>query len=87
MPRATATRGRRSKPEVQQEFEEIREHAQAAKEATSTKDEDLGKFKEAEVRQAVEGNKRVAAKVLGFDRKTLYRKLERYGAIGKDPER
>jgi two-component system, NtrC family, response regulator AtoC len=31
------------------------------------------------VLQAVHGNKREAAKVLGFDRKTLYRKLERYG--------
>ncbi|WP_428269767.1 sigma-54-dependent transcriptional regulator [Haliangium sp.] len=31
------------------------------------------------VLQAVRGNKREAARVLGFDRKTLYRKLERYG--------
>ena len=30
------------------------------------------------VMQAVRGNKREAARVLGFDRKTLYRKLERY---------
>ena len=28
---------------------------------------------------AVGGNKTLAAKVLGFDRRTLYRKLERYG--------
>jgi DNA-binding NtrC family response regulator len=28
---------------------------------------------------AVEGNKRLAARILGLDRKTLYRKLERYG--------
>jgi two-component system response regulator HydG len=28
---------------------------------------------------AVQGNKRMAARVLGLDRKTLYRKLERYG--------
>jgi transcriptional regulator of acetoin/glycerol metabolism len=28
--------------------------------------------------QAVQGNKREAARVLGFDRKTLYRKLQRY---------
>ncbi len=39
------------------------------------------------VMEAVRGNKTMAAKVLGFDRKTLYRKLERYGAIGDgDPE-
>jgi two-component system response regulator HydG len=28
---------------------------------------------------AVRGNKTLAAKVLAFDRRTLYRKLERYG--------
>ena len=33
----------------------------------------------ARVLKTVGGNKREAAKVLGFDRKTLYRKLERYG--------
>ena len=32
------------------------------------------------VLQAVGGNKTLAAGVLGFDRRTLYRKLERYGA-------
>src|SRR5262249_31451078 len=31
------------------------------------------------VLQAVGGNKTMAAQILGFDRKTLYRKLERYG--------
>jgi two-component system response regulator HydG len=35
------------------------------------------------VLQAVGGNKTLAAGVLGFDRRTLYRKLERYGAIEK----
>lgn len=30
------------------------------------------------VMQAVQGNKREAARILGFDRKTLYRKLDRY---------
>lgn len=33
----------------------------------------------ARVLEAVNGNKTMAAKVLGFDRKTLYRKLDRYG--------
>jgi two-component system, NtrC family, response regulator AtoC len=33
------------------------------------------------VLQAVGGNKKEAARVLGFDRKTLYRKLERYGLV------
>jgi two-component system response regulator HydG len=32
------------------------------------------------VLEASGGNKRLAARVLGLDRKTLYRKLERYGA-------
>jgi len=32
------------------------------------------------VLQTVGGNKTLAAQVLGFDRRTLYRKLERYGA-------
>jgi two-component system response regulator HydG len=33
----------------------------------------------ARVIEAVGGNKTLAAKTLGFDRKTLYRKLDRYG--------
>jgi two-component system response regulator HydG len=37
-----------------------------------------------EVIAAVEGNKRLAARVLGIDRRTLYRKLESYGR--EDPE-
>ncbi len=32
------------------------------------------------------GNKRQAAKVLGFDRRTLYRKLEKYGVATSDQE-
>jgi two-component system response regulator HydG len=31
------------------------------------------------VLKAVGGNKTTAAEILGFDRRTLYRKLERYG--------
>jgi two-component system response regulator HydG len=38
------------------------------------------------VLQAVGGNKTLAAEVLGFDRRTLYRKLERYGAIEQGHE-
>ncbi|MGO9709528.1 MAG: sigma-54-dependent transcriptional regulator [Polyangiaceae bacterium] len=36
------------------------------------------------VLQAVAGNKTLAAQVLGFDRRTLYRKLERYGVHESD---
>jgi len=36
------------------------------------------------VLDAVHGNKALAARILGFDRKTLYRKLERYGIGGDD---
>jgi two-component system response regulator HydG len=38
------------------------------------------------VLEATGGNKRAAAKILGFDRRTLYRKLERYGvsSLGDD---
>jgi two-component system response regulator HydG len=36
------------------------------------------------VMEAVGGNKTLAARILGMDRKTLYRKLERYGG-GKEP--
>jgi two-component system response regulator HydG len=34
------------------------------------------------VMEAVDGNKTLAAKILGFDRKTLYRKLELYQHSG-----
>jgi two-component system response regulator HydG len=34
----------------------------------------------AQVLEAVSGNKTLAAKILGFDRRTLYRKLEQHGA-------
>jgi len=39
------------------------------------------------VLDAVGGNKTMAAQVLGLDRKTLYRKLERWGANAKQEER
>jgi len=36
------------------------------------------------VLEAMRGNKALAARTLGVDRKTLYRKLERYGVLGPD---
>jgi len=36
--------------------------------------------------EAAGGNKSVAAKTLGFNRKTLYRKLTQYGLMPKAPE-
>jgi two-component system response regulator AtoC len=36
--------------------------------------------------QAVGGNKRMAARILGIDRKTLYRRLERYGVATTDAD-
>ena len=39
------------------------------------------------VLEAVGGNKTQAAQVLGLDRKTLYRKLERYPADPETPRR
>jgi two-component system response regulator HydG len=35
----------------------------------------------AKVMDAVQGNKTRAAEILGFDRKRLYRKLEKYGLV------
>jgi two-component system response regulator HydG len=38
------------------------------------------------VMEAVAGNKTLAARILGFDRKTLYRKLEHYAALAGDEQ-
>ena len=38
------------------------------------------------VLEAVGGNKTLAARILGFDRRTLYRKLERYAALVADEQ-
>ena len=40
----------------------------------------------ARVLESTNGNKRLAARILGLDRKTLYRKLERYGHPGPTPD-
>jgi two-component system response regulator HydG len=40
----------------------------------------------ARVLESVGGNKSLAARVLGFDRTTLYRKMDRYG-LPRDPHR
>lgn len=36
------------------------------------------------VLKAAGGNRSMAARILGLDRKTLYRKLHRYGVMGPD---
>jgi colicin import membrane protein len=46
-------RAKRSKAEVQQEFEEIQEHVQAAREASDPKLEETARLRESEVRQSV----------------------------------
>jgi len=50
-----APRPKRSKAEIEQEFEEIREDVAEARETSSTKAEEQQKVRETEVRQAVEG--------------------------------
>jgi len=40
----------------------------------------------ARVMEAVAGNKTLAARILGFDRKTLYRKLDHYAVTTDDAE-
>ena len=54
MARAAAARSRRSKAEVQAEFDKIREDVSEAKQSATAKDEEVAKLKEAEIRQAVE---------------------------------
>ena len=48
-------RGRRTKAEVQQEFEEIQEQVEAARESADAKAEEAARLRETEVRQAVDG--------------------------------
>src|SRR5215472_14279171 len=50
-----AARGRRPRAEVQQEFEDIREQAEQARETPDAKAEEAARMREVEVRQTVEG--------------------------------
>jgi two-component system, NtrC family, response regulator AtoC len=65
--------------------EKIRDYRQSHVIVASEDGSDLVPMEEVERRyvlrvlEAVAGNKTLAAQILGFDRKTLYRKLERYG--------
>ncbi|HUY12168.1 MAG TPA: hypothetical protein VMX16_00870 [Terriglobia bacterium] len=51
----SAVRPKRSKPEVQQEFEEIQEEVTSAREASDSKLEEATKTRQAGIRQAVDG--------------------------------
>jgi hypothetical protein len=48
-------RAKRSRAEVQQEFEDIREQAEAARETADPKADEAARTRETEVRQLVEG--------------------------------
>jgi two-component system response regulator AtoC len=71
--------------------EKIRDYRQTSIVVASEDPADLLPMEEVERRyilrvlKAVGGNKSMAAKVLGFDRRTLYRKLERHGASEEGP--
>ncbi|MDJ0765831.1 MAG: sigma-54 dependent transcriptional regulator [Myxococcota bacterium] len=64
--------------------ERIRKHKSTYVLVASERSDDLVSMEEVERRyiqrvlSSVNGNKTIAARILGFDRKTLYRKLERY---------
>jgi len=75
---------RETQIQVQDLPEKIRAHKRSHILVVGDHPSDLVSMNEVESRyifrvmQAVRGNKREAARILGFDRKTLYRKLERY---------
>lgn len=85
---------RDSEIQVQDLPEKIRTHKRSHILVVGDHPSDLVTMNEVESRyivrvmQAVGGNKREAARILGFDRKTLYRKLERYNLdVPKSPSR
>ena len=51
----TAPRARRAKSEIQEEFSAIQEEVRSARESADAKADELGRHKEADIRQAVEG--------------------------------
>jgi two-component system response regulator HydG len=69
--------------------EKIRDYRQGPSRATGVETNELVALDEIERRYilrvltAVQGNKSRAAQVLGLDRKTLYRRLERYEAAAE----
>jgi hypothetical protein len=54
-PTKTAPRPKRTRPEIRQEFAEIQEEAQTARESTDEKSDELARHKETAIREAVEG--------------------------------
>jgi len=70
--------------------ERIRNYSRAHVLVASDNPEELVSMEEVErlyvlrVLEATSGNKKSAARILGFDRRTLYRKLERYGVATRE---
>jgi two-component system, NtrC family, response regulator AtoC len=72
--------------------EKVREQQRAELVLPSSQPDELVPMEEVERRyilrvlETLGGNKRQAAKILGFDRRTLYRKLEKYGVAASDED-
>lgn len=83
---------RREEVSVEDLPEKIREHRSSDFIVSTAEPAELLSMEEVERRyilrvlDALGGNKRQAAKVLGFDRRTLYRKLEKYGVAVDEPD-